>query len=51
MTAVSRRLAALKRFCPTCGTFPGSQCIGARGKPRTAIHADRYVLAAGGKPA
>jgi hypothetical protein len=37
------RQDALARPCPTCGARPGRNCVGRRGKARTACHADRYL--------
>lgn len=31
--------------CPSCGAGPGQRCIGARGKPREANHAERVLAA------
>jgi len=47
----SKRAIAMGVYCPSCGAVPKRPCVGSRGNIRTAIHADRYALARGERPA
>ena len=47
----SRRLRAIREFCPTCGALPRFSCARANGRQRIAIHVDRYAVADGKMPA
>lgn len=47
----SLRRRAMERACPTCGAVPRGRCIGARGKARASLHADRIAQARGEQPA
>lgn len=47
----SLRRQALDRACPTCGALRLTRRLGARGKPRQSLHADRIALARGEQPA
>lgn len=46
------RSQAMTAPCPSCAAAAGDPCIGARGKQRTACHAERHTAAiAAGAPA